>query len=33
MEQFDTSDKIYLALFTILILGIVFTATKKTSTF
>lgn len=33
MEQLDTSDKIYLTLFTILILGIVYTGTKKSSTF
>ena len=33
MEQFDTSDKIYLTLFTILVLGIVYTGTKKSSTF
>ena len=33
MEKFDTSDKIYLTLFTVLILGIIYTGTKKTSTF
>ena len=33
MEKFDTSDKIYLTLFTILILGIVYTGTKKNAMF
>ena len=33
MEKFDTNDKIYLTLFTILILGIVYTGTKKKSMF
>lgn len=33
MEKFDTSDKIYLTLFTILILGLVYTGTKKNSMF
>lgn len=33
MEQLDTSDKIYLIMFTALILGIVYTGTKKRSMF